>query len=76
MIYKNVWGYVFELGRGKNYSIKEIADVFDHQIQYEENKSGEAESTLCQDNTAKQLLGWNPKIDVIDYVKFTKNKIG
>ena len=76
MIYKNVWGYVFELGRGKNYSIKEIADVFDHQIQYEENKSGEAESTLCQDNTAKELLGWNPKIDVIDYVKFTKNKIG
>jgi hypothetical protein len=25
---KEAWGYEFELGRGKNYSVNEVADMF------------------------------------------------
>jgi len=66
---KQAWGHVFELGRGKNYSVKEIADMFNHSIEYKENKNGEAEITLCTDTLAKQLLNWEPKHDIKNYIK-------
>ena len=66
---KQVWGYTFELGRGKNYSIKEIADMYSTKIIYEENKPGEASTTLCTDTLARKLLGWEPKLDISDYIK-------
>ena len=66
---KQAWGHIFELGRGKNYSIQELADMFNHEIEYQENKPGEAESTLCTDILAKEILGWEPKQDVENYIK-------
>ena len=66
---KQVWGHIFELGRGKNYSIKEIADLYNTSIVYEDNKPGEAEITLCTDTLAKEILGWEVKIDIEDYIK-------
>jgi UDP-glucose 4-epimerase len=70
---KNIWGEIFELGRGKNYSVKEIADAFNHEIEYQLDKDGEVQTTLCETNTAKELLGWNPTKDVLNYIK---DKIG
>lgn len=66
---KQAWGHMFELGRGKNYSVKEIADMFGYPVEYKENKIGEAEITLCTDTLAKQLLNWEPKHDIKDYIK-------
>lgn len=66
---KQAWGYTFELGRGKNYSIKEIADLYNTNIVYEENKPGEADVTLCTDILAKEILGWEAKINIEDYIK-------
>jgi UDP-glucose 4-epimerase len=66
---KNAWGYVFELGRGKNYSIAEIAVMFKHEVQYLDNKIGEAEITLCTDSTANTILGWNPILDIESYIQ-------
>jgi UDP-glucose 4-epimerase len=74
MISCDVWGITFELGRGKNYSVKEIADAFNQPIEYEPNREGEVDVTLCDNDIAKKLLGWNPKKDVIEYIKFTQNK--
>lgn len=67
---KNAWGYLFELGRGINYSIKEVADMFEYpNIVYEENKPGEAQTTLCDDILAKDILGWTPTKNLSEYIK-------
>ena len=66
---KQAWGHIFELGRGKNYSIKEIASLYNTNIIFEDNKPGEAETTLCTDTLAKEILGWEAKINIEDYIK-------
>jgi UDP-glucose 4-epimerase len=66
---KQAWGHVFELGRGKNYSIKEIANMFQTDIVYEDDKPGEADVTLCTDTLAKRILEWEAKIDIESYIK-------
>jgi nucleoside-diphosphate-sugar epimerase len=66
---KQAWGHIFELGRGKNYSIKEIVDMFQTDIVYEDNKPGEAQITLCTDTLAKEILGWEAKLNIEDYIK-------
>lgn len=71
---KNKWGFTFELGRGKNYSINEIADMFNHDKIYLENKLGEADITLCDYSLAKEHLGWEPKLNIEDYIKNYLNK--
>jgi len=65
-----IMGKTFELGRGKNYSINEIADTFgDYPREYIDVRPGEMRETLNTDTMAKDMLGWNPKGDVIDYIK-------
>ena len=66
---KQAWRHIFELGRGKNYSIKEIASLYNTNIIFEDNKPGEAETTLCTDTLAKEILGWEAKINIEDYIK-------
>lgn len=70
---KQSWGHIFELGRGKNYSIKEIADMFGKIPIYEPDRLGEAQTTLCTDTLAKELLGWTPKLNIEDYIKIIIN---
>ena len=65
----NAWGHVFELGRGKNYSIKEIADMFNQEVEYKDDKPGEAQITLCDYSLANEVLGWEPTINIEDYIK-------
>lgn len=69
MVYKDIWGETFELGRGKNYSVKEIADAFNREVEYKEDKPGEVQETLCDHRLAKELLGWEPTIDIMNYIK-------
>lgn len=66
---KQEWGHLFELGRGINYSIKEIADMYPHPVVYEDNKPGEALTTLCTDTLANTVLGWKPTLNIEDYIK-------
>lgn len=71
---KEAWGYIFELGRGENYSVKEIADMFGVDVVYRENKPGEAQDTLCTNDLAKTILGWEPKKNIRDYIKQYTNE--
>jgi len=66
---KQAYGYIFELGKGENYSIQEIADMFGKFPEYKDDKLGEAYETLCTDTLAKEILGWEPKLDIEDYIK-------
>ena len=67
---KQAWGYLFELGRGVNYSIQEVAEMYNYSnIVYEEDKPGEALITLCEDTLAKEVLGWTPTCNLPEYLK-------
>ena len=62
-------GQIFELGRGENYSINVVAQSFDVGYTYIPERPGEVKETLCTDTTAKELLDWNPTIDLLDYIE-------
>ena len=73
LVYRNsskTNGQTFELGRGKNYSINEIASAFgDYPTEYIDKRPGEMRNTLNTDTKAKDLLGWKPTVDILDYIK-------
>ena len=69
IVQKNAWGHIFELGTGKNYSIQEIADMFEYDyIVYDDDKPGEAINTLCDSTLAKTVLNWECKFNIKDYI--------
>lgn len=66
---KQAWGYDFELGRGFNYSINEVAEMFGIKPKYLEAKPGEADVTLNVDTLAKNVLEWFPKRNLPEYLQ-------
>ena len=72
---KDVWGETFELGKGHNYSINEIAMMFCDRLRdivYIDRPKGEAETTLCVDDSADRKLGWRPQRKVEDWINENK----
>ena len=69
IMYQKEYGHEFELGRGKNYSVNEIADMFGITPNYKEAKPGEARETLNTDTTAFDVLGWVAITNIEDYIK-------
>lgn len=63
----------YEFGRGRNYSINEIANAFgeDYPREHIMAYKGEMRETLCTDIEAIEELGWKPTRDVIEYIKET-----
>ena len=64
-------GEIFELGRGKNYSINEIADMFgkDYPRINLPTQPGEYDRTLADYSLAQDVLGWKPTVDIKNYIK-------
>lgn len=69
ILQKQAYGYEFELGRGKNYSVNEVAKMLNIQPIYQDSKPGEAKETLNTDDRANKVLGWEPKIDLQNYLE-------
>jgi UDP-glucose 4-epimerase len=66
---KNAFGHIFELGRGKNYSVIEVLEMFNQKdFIFEPDQKGEIDSTLCDYSLAKKLLNWEPKHNLEDYI--------
>lgn len=63
---------IFELGRGENFSVNEVADMFGINPIYKKDKLGEALETLSNSSLAKDILAWEPKINLEDYIKELK----
>lgn len=54
----------FNLGRSKNLSVQEIADMISPDQVYLPPVAGELRETLCDNRRARRELNWNPQIDV------------
>ncbi len=60
---------IVELGRGNNHSINELAKMFGCGHTYIPERPGEARVTLCDISEAKENIGYEPKVNIGDYVK-------
>ena len=65
---KKTWNTDFELGRGKNYSINELIKMVGQEPEYISARPGEARETLNTDTLAKELLDWEAKLNIEDYI--------
>ncbi len=62
------YGEIFNIGTGKNYSIMEVAKMFSDKVEHIAERRGEAKTTLAHIYDM-QKLGYEPKIDLEDYIK-------
>ena len=65
---------VYELGKGENISVNEVAKMFEIKPIYKDAKPGEARNTLCESTLALELLGWIPKRYLLHYIQTFKNE--
>ena len=74
VVYCNKWGNTYELGRGKNHSINEVAEMFGGDKVYIDEIPGETRNTLCKSELARKKLNWKPKINLKDWIDERTNK--
>lgn len=70
-------GDVYNLGTGRNYSINELAQMFEGaEIEYIPARPGEAKMTLADITKTTADTSWTPKVKIQDYVKeFLQNSL-
>ena len=66
---KKISGELFNIGTGKNYSILDIKDMVNGPFKFIEARPGEARYTLADNTKAKNLLSWEPKTKLEDWIK-------
>lgn len=62
-------GNVYNLGFGKNFSINEVAKMFNCDFVYIEKREGDAKETLADIHKTKNELKWQPKIKLEDWIE-------
>lgn len=70
---RNTFGQVFNVGMDKNYSIIEIAKHISDNISFIPKRLGEGKETLPDISKIKSMIGWNPKIDLLDWISNENN---
>jgi UDP-glucose 4-epimerase len=63
------YGVVLNIGSGKCHSINDISKMISNNRVYLPPRIGEAKVTLANNNLAKSILKWEPKIEVEDWIK-------
>ena len=65
---KKVYGLVYNVGNGVNYSINEIADsISDNQVNIPP-RVGESRITLANNSRLKTTFGWEPKVNLMEWI--------
>jgi UDP-glucose 4-epimerase len=63
------WGEVYNIGFGKNWSIREIANAISDNQVYLSGRPGEMRETLADIRKATSELLWKPKVDILEWIK-------
>ena len=71
----NFYGDVFNIGNGNNASINQVAEMFGGES-IQGKKVLEPFQTLADNNKAHQILGWQPKGDLMSWINKYKEEIG
>lgn len=59
---------IYNVGGGINYSINEIASIYNHPKNYIQSRI-ESRNSLCNNSKICKELNWNPTVDVKDWIK-------
>jgi UDP-glucose 4-epimerase len=62
-------GEVINIGGGENHSVNTIAETIGGTMVYEPQRKGEPMNTLSDCSKAKELLGWEAKTKLIEWLK-------
>jgi UDP-glucose 4-epimerase len=68
-------GEVINIGRGKNYSVNEVAKMIGGPYVYGEKRI-EPKETLADNSLAKKLLNWEPTVELSDWIVEYKKEMG
>ena len=63
-----LYGEIFNIGAGRNFSINELAQLISSKYQYLPMRPGEVRETLANNTKAKEILGWTPKRKLEDFI--------
>ena len=66
---ENICNDEFQLGTGVDYSILEIAAAFNHPFEFIPPRKGDRPKGLADISHTKEVLGYEPTINVIEYIK-------
>jgi UDP-glucose 4-epimerase len=66
---KEFLGTAFNVGSGQNHSVLEIAKTIYNNIVHIPARAGEMKETLADISKSKNILGYDPKTSLMDYVK-------
>ena len=69
---KEVIGEFFNDGNGKNHSILEVSKLIGEEAIHMAEKPGEADSTLADISKIKSMLGYEPTIELEDWIASKK----
>lgn len=63
------YGEVFNVGTGIGVSIETIADLISSERVYLPKRSGEVVHSRANSDKIKEQLGWEPKVNVLDWIR-------
>lgn len=63
------FGKVYNVGYGKNYSVKEIANTISSKQVFIEKRQGEVKESLSDISKINEKIGWSPEIELMDWIK-------
>jgi UDP-glucose 4-epimerase len=66
------YGQVYNIGNGENISILEIAQMISDNYIHIRPREGEARTTLACIDKAKNTFGWNPNLNLNQWIEETK----
>ena len=69
---KEVIGEVFNVGTGKNHSVLEVSKLIGEESVHIAERPGEADSTLADISKIKSMLGYEPTIELEDWIASKK----
>lgn len=65
----SAFGQVYNIGTGTNYSVNEIASMISDDTVHLSPRIGEAQVTLADNQKFKTTFGWNPQVNVQEWIK-------
>jgi len=63
------YGQVYNVGTGKNYSIRKIANMISDKQVHIPPRPAEARVSLANNNKIKKVYGWEPKVKLEEWMK-------
>ena len=66
---ESLFGTVFNVGTGRNYSILDMAKWMSDDISFLPERPGEMRETLADISKISLVLGWKPTVDLESYIK-------